>query len=299
MNLRALEFYLRETLTNISRNATMSLAAVSTVAVSFIILGASLLIIVNLDALAASAARQVHIIVELDKGASKEQTAAVQAAIKGVSLVREVRYVSGDQALRELKGQYGQHINFSDIEERQKRRRLMPDFLEVFVTEPQAVPVCAKRILQIEGVHEAGYGEQNAEKLLRLSRIIKIVNGVALALLGLGIGTIIHNTVRLTIFARRREIRIMQLVGATNTFIRIPFILEGVVHGLVGAALAWAVLRFGYSSLLTHAQRALPFMRLVDVSEFGLSFFLILLGAGAAFGLLGTTFSVRKFTTSL
>lgn len=286
-----LEFFLRETFINIRRNGLMSVAAVSTVLIGLCGLGAMYLATVNLNLWAEQLAQQVEIYVPLQDGLSAQDSRAARRRIEKLPGVQSVRFVSRHEALQALQQQLGRQIDFSDFE-----TNPLSDSFEVRVAVPGQVPATAALIKQVRGVDKANvdYGATFINRILALRRVVWLGGGAAVVLLTLAILLIVGNTIRLTVFARRREIRLMQLVGATNEFICVPFMLEGVFHGIVGAALAGAVLTVAYQSLARWLSASLPFLPLAHPDGL-MSCWVLLLLAGGGFGLAGSAISLRKF----
>lgn len=286
-----LEFFLRETFINVRRNGLMSVAAVSTVLIGLCLLGATYLATVNLNLWAGQLARQVEIVVPLNEGLSAQEAQAARRRIEKLPGVRSVRFVSRHEAWQALQQQLGRQIDFSDFE-----TNPLFDSFDVRVTAPEQVPATAALIKQIRGVDKehVDYGGALMNKIFALRRVVWLVGGAAVVLLTLAILLMVGNTLRLTVFARRREIRLMQLVGATNEFICVPLVLEGVFHGIVGAALACAVLTVVYQSFARWLSASLPFLPLAPPDGL-MGCWVLLLFAGVVFGLAGSAISLRRF----
>jgi len=132
-------------------------------------------------------------------------------------------------------------------------------------------------------------------KLLTVARGVKLAGVVVGVFLCLATLTVINTTIRLTIYARRREIRIMQLVGATKWFIRLPFLLEGLFQGLIGGILAAVLVSAGYAWVTEQVARNLQFLKLVDASSFLTLFAVSMVLAGALFGVVGSLTGIRRY----
>ena len=295
LTLRNLEFFLRETSLNIRRNALMSLAAVSTVVVSLCILGSFLLVIVNVDAMATDVSRKVEVTMFFNEQVSEKKAERSRKKILSIDGVKEVEYVSRETALQRLKERLEGQINFSDIE----KNNPLPDSLEVSVTDPDIIGDVVTKLKRVEGFDEPEYGKKYAQKILRFGRAVKTIGVVTTALLSLSILLIINNTIRLTIFARRREVRIMQLVGATNWFIKVPFLMEGVLHGIAGSAVASLLLVVAYSYGVKNLTNTLPFIPVVPREALTSHFIVVLNLMGLLFGYTGSLISIRKFLANL
>jgi cell division transport system permease protein len=295
LTLRNWEFFLRETFINIRRNGLMTVAAISTVVVSLCILGSFLLAVVNLESLATDIARKVEITLFFKKRTRATEAEVIRRDIDRLPGVKEVRYVSRDQALQRLKKRLEGQIDFSDIE----KSNPLPDSLEVRVTNPDLVRQVVAQLERLEQFDKPEYGEKYAQRILHFNRAVKVVGAVTGGLLILSILLIINNTIRLTIFARRREIRIMQLVGATNWFIKVPFLLEGIFHGLMGSIVASLLLVVGYTYGARHLASTLPFVPVLSIESLLLPFLGTVNLMGLLFGYTGSLWSIRRFLASL
>lgn len=268
----------------------MTLAAVGTVAACLAALAGTLLTLMNLRAWANEAVSQVELSAFLDRSLDQKDMERVVEQVRTLPNVKTVRFVSREEALRRLQQRFRGRLDLSDLE----ADNPLEDSLEVATRSQDQLDATAGAIRAIPGVHEVLYGREVAERLLHLRRVVRMFGiGVALltALLAL---FIIHNTIRLTVLARQREIRIMQLVGATDGFIRAPFLLEGMLYGLAGGILAAAAVLALYSYLLKLAALWLPFVTLVSDASLLTFFGCGLVGAGALFGWTGSLFSIRK-----
>jgi cell division transport system permease protein len=145
------------------------------------------------------------------------------------------------------------------------------------------------------GVSQVSYGQGVVDKLLELTYWIRLVGLAIVGLLGLCAIFLIATTIRLTMYARRREIGIMKMVGATDWYVRWPFLLEGVILGTTGALLAIAILYFSYSTLTSKIMETLPFLPLMNSSLVLLQLFAGLLATGAGLGIVGSLISMHSY----
>jgi cell division transport system permease protein len=235
-------YFFRQAWQNLNQNPWMNAVTLGTIALSFLILGIFLVIIVNAQGLMEEWRSRIRITVYLVDSMSREETIGFQNKIRGYTEVQEVSYRSKEEALKTL-------------EERLLDRKGLLKGLS-------RNPLPASVEIQLKPEYQNSIGVQNlAEKLRGLPQIEDLQYGVEwvekfsafivlLKVLGLAVGGlllastifVISNTIRLNIFSRREEIEIMRSVGATGFFIRAPFYIEGVLQGLVGASLAVAIL---------------------------------------------------------
>lgn len=287
MGHSGLDFILLETWTAIRRNPLVTLAAIGNMAVSLAILGAFSLGAINLDYMAGLQAKSAQISVYLEDDAD---AGAIEAKLYGELRVKETEFVSKQQALQEwaaMTGVPAEQLRIID--------NPLPDLIRVKVVNPDDLAGVAEFAAELQGVAEAPYNRPVTDKIVRLSHTIK-VSGLLLGLL-LVAGTmlIVSTTVRLTIYARRREIRIMQLVGATNWFIRAPLLFEGAFQGIAGASISAVFLVVSYASLHSFLAETLEFIRLIYSGQFLVAFVLGLILAGALFGTAGALLSANRY----
>ncbi len=239
MNLSSFFFLVREGFRNIRRNGLMSLAALGTVTVALTVLGSSLWTAYRINEIAQAQPRTLN---EIDAFIPGERSAstAVLARVQALPNVASVKLVTREQAWQEMQQSdptMGQALDTNPL----------PDKLAIETRDPAEMGALVARLRdhsQFAEIAEVKSTSDEVRIMLAAARIIKIVGGMAALGLFLATFFIVHNTIRLTVFARRREIRTMQLVGATPGFIRFPLLLEGVFHGVVGALIAGAIVLF-------------------------------------------------------
>ena len=171
----------------------------------------------------------------------------------------------------------------------------LPDAFEVTVTTPSVVESAAGAIAAMQGVEEAKYGQDVVEHLFDITRLMRIFGFVLMGLLGGATLFIISNTIRLTVFARRKEIAIMKYVGATDWFIRWPFLLEGIVLGCIGGFIAAVALRSFYAAMAAKIYSTLAFFPLMPQYPFMNYVTLAILLAGIVIGAIGSVISLKRF----
>jgi len=245
-----LRYILEDALINIRRSRWRALAAIGTIAVSFLIVGIFLIITRNLGALLTEWKDQFQITVFLEDGTTAEQLALLRKRIQSESAVKAMTYTSKEEALqsfrRELKGKESLLEGLGE--------NPLPASLQIRVQEayqtPEALGKLSAFLTRLEGVEDVMYGQEWVDRLAAAVRILRLLGlSVGLAL-GLASVLIVSNTIRLAVYARAEEIEIMRLVGATKTHIRAPFLLEGLIQGGLGAALALLLLSASYRATL-------------------------------------------------
>ncbi|MHC9537950.1 MAG: permease-like cell division protein FtsX [Vulcanimicrobiota bacterium] len=285
-----ISYFIREVYINLRRNVLMSMASISTVLILSLILGYFIIIVVNLNYWSENIVKQLQIVVYLDDGMNEKQTGVLKSSLETTPHIDKIRFVSKEEALRNMKERLKNQFEISDI-----GKNPLPNSFEVIVTEPDKIPKVAAIIKTYPGVDKVRYGEKIAGKLLVINRAVHWIGIVIVLALFLSTLFIVSNTIRLTVFARRREIAVMQLVGAANWFIRWPFIMEGVLQGFLGALISILLIKLNYAYFMPRIEAALPFLTMVPFNSLFSTVSLILLGTGIFVGAVGSLISVNRF----
>lgn len=292
MSFSTKEYFVRETYKSIRRNGFMSFASISTVAVALLVLGMFLLLFLNTNHLAQYLESQVQISVYMQDEATAQELTATQEKLQAMPGVVQVTAVSKQEALarfRERLGDQEQLLNSLGQE------NPFPNSFEVQVDSGERIKMLTPLISQLPKVETAKFGQEVVEHLFQLTRILRFGGVVLIIFLAMATLFIISNTIRLTVFARRKEVLIMKYVGATDWFIRWPFLLEGMALGFFGAVLASVCVNSIYSGLLERIHATLAFLPLLPTSPLLWYVTLFLLVAGMGIGALGSYISLRKF----
>ena len=273
---------------SLRRHSLIALGAVGNIAVSLAILGGFLLMAANLEHMATGLAEEATLTLHLKKGAD---VSAIQQQLRSDTRVREVKFVPKEQSLQE----YAKAVNIPYRDLKSAIANPLPDVIRVKVTAPEYLEPVAQMAKGIEGVSRVPYRRDIADKLLRIaqgSRLMGLILGAIMVLAAL---MLVSTTIQLGVHSRRREIRIMQLVGATNGFIRAPFLIEGAVQGLAGGILAAIMLTLGYSYLYGNLSVTLPFVELIYSVQFMVLAALAMVLAGVFFGVVGSLLGTRHY----
>jgi cell division transport system permease protein len=287
MSLNTLEFLLVQALRAIRRNPLVTVAAITNVAVALTILGAFGLLSLNLTHMADLEAQAAVITCELAQGA---RASDVETALLSDQRVKKTKFLSKTEARQQLADKYKLDINALKL-----IPNTLPDSILVYVTNPRDIDAVCKAAGAIRGVALARYPQQITSKLLTVAHGVRLAGLVVGALLVLATITVINTTIRLTIYARRREIRIMQLVGATKWFIRLPFLLEGLFHGIIGGVAAAIATIAGYSWVNEYVSQNVQFISLLENAQMMALFAAATIVCGALFGMVGSMTGLRRF----
>ncbi|GAC1573597.1 MAG: permease-like cell division protein FtsX [Candidatus Elarobacter sp.] len=286
MDLGRLRFFLGEVLTNFTRNAGMQFTAIGTVAVTIVLLGSFLYVRETLQTFGTGVLSQIEIAVYLKDDVGDAKAKEVGSKFAMDKRIASAVYVPRTVGLKRMKDVLGK-----DFETGLLTGNPLPNAYHVRVKDPDQVAAVAKTIGKDPRVAKTDYAADTVKTLLKTAAVLGRAGIVLIALLSISAAIVIANTIRLTVFARRREIAIMQLVGATNMYIRMPFIAEGMLAGVLGAALAIGVLAIAEHQIVPKLAQTLAFVSF-RVNEGTLV--IELLACGAAVGLIASWFSVGR-----
>lgn len=298
MNARTVKYCVNQGFVNIKRNKLFSLASIGTIAACVFLISVILTIIINVNFMEKKIEQQIGITVFFDNGIDQAGIDRIGEVIKSDNRVKKCDYTSAQEAWEQYKEQ-----NFKDDPE------LAEGFAEdnplansasytIFLNSINDQDKFVEKIQQLEGVRKVNYSNPTKEFLGNLERFLGYAS-VALIIILLAVGIfLISNTVMIGISVRKKEIKIMKLIGATNRFVRSPFIIEGVVIGLIGSAIPLLIMAAIYGKIIDWVMskfgafgNSIPFVSTGDV-------FAVLiplgLGIGAGIGLIGSILSIRK-----
>lgn len=292
MRIRTIEYFVKEAISSLRHNGLMSIASVSTVALSLLILGIFLVMVLNLNNMANVLESQVQISVYLQDSLNERDVREIGTRITKLPGVTQVNFVSKDEALQRFKQRLGEQ---QGILSALGDSNPLPNGFEVKVDKPERVKPVAQAVSQLKGVENTRFGQEVIEQLFNLTRMMRIAGFILIIFLALAATFIISNTIRITVFARRKEIAIMKYVGATDWFIRWPFLIEGMILGFTGALIAVLLLSRTYGALVSEIYETMAFMPLIPKYPFITNISIVLLLVGTSIGAVGSTISLRRF----
>ena len=288
------DYVARETATNLRRNVSMASAALVSVIVSLALVGGALLVKRGADRATIQWKGGVEISVFMKPDAAPSEIDGVRQELLANPEVKKVRYVDKHEAYGEFREMFS---NQPDLTESVTEDNLPPSF-RVVPKHAEEVDSIGDRFKDRAGVREVVYARDTVKALLSITNLVQFLLWAIAAGLLLAAALLILNTIRMAIFARRREVAVMKLVGATNWFIRVPFMLEGMVQGLIGAGLAWLLVWGGRTVIQDRIQHArnLDFFKqfFVTTSDVvGTGIFLV--AVGVVLGTVGSAVAVSRF----
>ncbi|WP_049766020.1 permease-like cell division protein FtsX [Thermoanaerobacter mathranii] len=292
MLFRNFKYFLKEGFSNLARNRLMTIASITSVMAAMLILGLVVVIILNVNSLTYQVESQLELKAFLKDNISKEQVTQIGNDIKSIEGVTSVVFESKEEALRKFKQQLGDK---SYLAEGLENDNPLPQSYIIKVKDANLMKDISTKIKQINGVEKVSYGQDVVDKLLGIIKIIRIVGLSIILILFIISIVIISNTIKLGVFARRREINIMKYIGATDWFIRWPFLIEGVILGLIGALLSVIILVLAYGYVLDVMNNKLIMFQLLPLEKIVGGILLYFSMIGAIIGALGSGLSIKRF----
>ena len=293
-------YFIKESLTGFTRNLSTALGSIVTIFLSLLIIGTFLVGGSVVERVVSSVESEVSITAYVADDASQNDIDSVMSFVRGLEGVQTVSFTTKDQALEKFSQSSG-----SEIIDTLDGQNPLPASIDVELSDPQLVEQVADS-LRGNSTH-AGiaddddpsesikYGQKSVERLFTLTNYVRYIGIALIALLIFIAMVFINNTIRLAILARRKEIAIMRLVGASNGFIRGPFLMEGALHAVIGALLAVGALELLRNLVLPRLQEGIPFLSFdIGASTF-LLIYVLLAVSGLLIGLIGSAFAMRRY----
>ena len=292
--LRIIGRNIRDAFKGVFRNFSLSFVSISCITITLIVVTISIILSDNVDNFTNLVERDVTIVAFIDNEADDSKIEEIREEISSLNNIEEYEFRSKEEITNEMRDSSDVFDsimgNWTDDE------NPIQNTFQVKVTDINKIDNVAKKIEKIDGITLVKYGEGIVEQLISTFEFIhKICIGAVIALI-LVTAFLISNTIKITISSRQREIGIMRLIGASNLNIRIPFIIEGLLLGLLGSIIPVALTIYGYNSLYHHFNGQLfsPFIKLIEPVPFVYYTSLILVGIGILVGMFGSWRAVRK-----
>ena len=298
--MSSLGYFFKQSLQGFARNLSTTLGSIITIFLSLFIIGLFLVGAIVIGNIVKSVESEVSITAYVADSAEQADIDSMMTEIEGIEGVASVSFTTKDQALENFR----EMSSNADIVDELGGNPL-PASINIELSDPQQVQDVATKIEQSELFAKIAdednpsdslkYGQRTVERLFEVTNYLRYI-GIALIVLLVFIALVfINNTIRLAIMARRKEIAIMRLVGASNGFIRGPFLMEGALHAIIGAALAIICIELLRNLALPRLQASLTFLPIELGMETFLYIYLILLVAGLVIGLIGSALAMRRY----
>jgi cell division transport system permease protein len=291
-------FFIKEALRSMRRNAVPSFAAMATVLVLVLVLGVFIPMVQATTGAANDVRGRVIANVYLQTDATAADIARVRTLLEGTPNIESVEFVSKEQAYKDQKEQYSEAFELLGSNPLPDTFRITPNDPDNIVDIRDALaplaPSGGARVPVDKAIDEVRNREVETNKILTATRVVKYAMVGLTALLGIAAILLIANTIRLSLYSRRREVEVMKLVGATDWFIRWPFVLEGILLGALGGLLAVGLLAVIKLTLVDPLKSDFALIAAPDTMNFGV-LIVVLLGASVAVSALGSGLSLRRF----
>ena len=293
--LRMINFSLRDAFKSVFRNFSLSLASITCITITLVIVAVSLILSANVENFSKKIREDVTMVVYLNNGVTSEQIETVRKQIASLDNIATLDFKSKDIVKQEM--QSSDEFFNSIMSEWSTEENPLKDTFLVTVKDIEKIKSTVNSIRSLENINVVDYGEEMIDKLITVFKVIEKVSiGTVIALVAVTIFLVI-NTIKLTIYSRKREISIMRLVGASNFTIKNPFVFEGIILGILGSLLPVIVIIFGYNSAYTHfdGQAISPLITLIKPTPFVYYLALVVVFMGIVVGMVGSYRAVKKY----
>src|SRR5690625_2627731 len=294
MKFSTLKRHFREGFRNVLRNGWMSIASIGAVTVTLVLVGAFVTLMLNINKMTISIEEDVKIKTLIDVTADEEDIKELGEKIEQIPGVEYVEFSSKDDEFRSLIEDMGEQGKAWELYEQDNP---LNHAYIVKAEIPQQTETIATEIEKLDDIYRVNYGQDVVPKLFKFNNYVRTIGAILITGLVLTAIFLISNTIKLTIMARSTEIGIMKLVGATNSFIRWPFFVEGFLLGILGSIIPILVITIGYSYIYDSVmnQTSFPFVQLLPLHPFLLQLSGLIVLIGAVIGMWGSGMSIRKF----
>lgn len=294
MKINSVRYFTKEALKNVFSNGWMSIASVFTVVASLLVFGIFMVLALNLSYMVNQVESDYEITLTVSDQFTAEQTAELGNTLRGIENVAEVIFVTKDERLEGLRAQFGENADL--LNDYMNEKNPLSNWYKIRCVDLSQSESTVADIKRLNGVEKVISNQDTIQKLTKASGYISRMSAWVMLALAVISVFIISNTIKLTVFSRRREINIMKFVGATDWFIRWPFVIEGVLIGLLGSILSGALLCFGYEGLTgLFTSLNIAFVQFIPLGEVVLLLFVSFILMGMGMGALGSLISVRKY----
>lgn len=286
---------IEEAFKSVFRNASLSIASISCIAITLILVAVSVILSYNVNSFTSDIEKDVTIVAFLDKEVTQEQIDEIKTKITNLNNIASVEFESKQQLIDEMKEENADLENI--LNQYDEETNPLQDTYLVKVENIEEIGKTAGEIEALEGVSIVKYGEGMVEDLVNVFDVVKNITYIVVIGLVLVTAFLISNTIKITIQTRKREIEIMRLVGASNAFIKLPFFFEGLLLGALGSIIPIIACCYGYMYLYERfgGQLFTPIIKLVNPDLIILNIILFVIVIGVVVGALGSYRAVRRY----
>lgn len=298
MRASSMRYLVKNGFKNLWNNRMMTVASVGTLIACLLIVGIAVLFSLNVDNMVEYVGEQNELVIFMEVGTTENQLSETRSQLSKISGLGDITYVSSEEAMQSIVDKYldGDAGLLEGMD-----NDFMPASFRCRITDPEIVSALTDTLQALPYVQEVEAPTEITETLVRLRKMINVFGGAIIVALVIVSLVIITNTIRASVFTRRREINIMKYVGATNSFIRIPFIVEGMVLGLLSACIAFGLVWAGYNVFLdiirmeSTSLMAGVVNQVMPFSELATQVLGCFLLSGISVGCIGSVFSMRGY----
>lgn len=294
--IRTFKRYIRDAAKSVIRNFSLSLASISCITITLIVVAFSLVLTYNVENFTESIRKDVTMVVFLESSATEQDASRIEKSIRATGNIEKLSFKTKQQQAEETAKE--NEVFGTIIKEWTNETNPLLDSFEIKVKEVEEIKKTAATIKNIDKVRSVSYGEDMVDKLITIFNVVqKISIGAVLALI-IVTAFLITNTIKLAIYARKTEIEIMRLVGASNMSIKIPFVIEGLFLGFLGAVIPVIITIYGYTSLYDFFDGKLfssALAKLIEPNPFVYLSSLLLIIIGILVGMFGSWQAVKKY----
>ncbi|WP_423189993.1 permease-like cell division protein FtsX [Alkalibacterium sp. f15] len=293
MKFRNAGRHIKESFKSIKRNGWMTFAAISAVAITLLLVGSLIALLMNVNKLASDVEEDVSVRVYVATGTEESEQEALRSELDEIGNIESIEFSSREEELDNVMGSYGEEFGLFEGDDNP-----LHDVFILNTSLPEYTSEVAEEAEKLGPVVDnVNYGGAEADRLFELMGTVRNVGAVIIGALIFTAVFLISNTIRITIFSRRTEIEIMKLVGATNWFIRWPFLIEGALIGFAGALIPVSIISYfylrGFDTLMGYLSGT--YFSLLPPNPFLLQIVVLLLTIGIVIGSVGSSLSIRKF----
>lgn len=287
----ALRYYISQSFENIFKNKLMVFISITTILFSLILLGIAIIFGTNLNYISTQLEAQfeVHAFVELEY--TEDQARALQTNIDAVSGIKKATFATKEEALESLRGMMDSDEALTGLEEDNP----LKFSYKITLTDISKAGQVESELKKIDGISSVSNRTDILKGITTFTSVASNVSLFAMLIFAIIAIFIISNTIKLALMSRKREIAIMKSVGATNAFIRNPFVIEGVIVGLIGGLIAFIPIYFGYKAIVSWWTNLLGFFQLIPADDISTMLLVVFALSGCLLGAIGSMLSVRKY----
>lgn len=293
MKISSIKHFFSSAYKSIVRNKTLSIASIITVTLTLFLFGVLLLVMVNANGLVKDIESKIELQVFLNEDVSVSQKMEIEKKLKLNEHVKEIIFITKEDALDEFKEQLGEENK--ELVQGYEENNPLPESYVIKVDSPKSIEIIAEDIKNMDGIKQI---EDDVELVNQISSFTNGIKWVGIVIIVILIPVslfLIMNTIKLAVFSRRKEISIMKFVGATDAFIRWPFVIEGLIIGFLGSLMSVLLLNNIYFAIFNKLSGAVKGLDIIEPNAVLLQLSVCFVLGGCAIGILGSVLSLRKF----